>query len=99
MKGIKDVQEENDDEKRQAYWNGSGQPNGGGSGQQVLDPTEFMKRARDEMGAQSVGDWKAAQDPGEIDSTIIRREIPDTPGLRGCRSQSRRHSYIKPFSL
>ncbi len=69
VKGIKDVQEENDDEKRQAYWNGSGQPNGGGSGQQVLDPTEFMKRARDEMGAQTADEWRSAQ-PGPASSSF-----------------------------
>lgn len=69
MKGIKDVQEENDDEKRQAYWNGSGQPNGGGSGQQVLYPTEFMKRARDEMGAHTADEWRSAQ-PGPASSSF-----------------------------
>ena len=33
------------------------------SGQEVLDPREFMKRARDEMGAQTVGEWKDGQEP------------------------------------
>ena len=33
------------------------------SGQEVLDPREFMKRARDEMGAQSVGEWRDGQGP------------------------------------
>lgn len=61
VKGLKDVKEENDDEKRQAYYAGGQGQNGGGSGQEILDPTEFMKRARDEMGAQSVDDWRAQQ--------------------------------------
>ena len=34
-----------------------------GSGQEVLDPREFMKRARDEMGAQTVGEWQEGQGP------------------------------------
>ena len=90
--GIKDVQEENDDDKRQAYYAGGQGKNGGGrcvqtrhpraqgrqpqrvrthsfparspsngrSGQEVLDPREFMKRARDEMGAQSIDAHRAA---------------------------------------
>jgi UBX domain-containing protein 1 len=33
------------------------------SGQEVLDPKEFMKRARDEMGAQTVGEHQDAQGP------------------------------------
>ena len=33
------------------------------SGQEVLDPREFMKRARDEMGAQTVGEWQDGQGP------------------------------------
>jgi len=57
--GIKDVQETNDDDERQAYYAGGQGQNGGGSGQEVLDPREFMKRAREEMGAQSVDAWKA----------------------------------------
>eukprot|EP00900_Chrysochromulina_parva_P008263 jgi/Chrpa1/17438/Chrysochromulina_OHIO_Genome00000841-RA len=58
--GIKDVKEENDDDKRQAYYAGGQGKNGGGSGQEVLDPREFMKRARDEMGAQSIDAHRAA---------------------------------------
>jgi hypothetical protein len=61
--GIKDLQEENDDEKRQAYYAGGQGQNGGGSGQEVLDPREFMKRAQQEMGAQSVGQWQDGQPP------------------------------------
>ena len=33
------------------------------SGQEILDPREFMKRARDEMGAQSVEAHRAANPP------------------------------------
>jgi len=58
--GIKDVKEENDDDKRQAYYAGGQGKNGGGSGQEVLDPREFMKRARDERGAQSIDAHRAA---------------------------------------
>lgn len=61
--GLKDLQEENDDEKRQAYYAGGQGQNGGGSGQEVLDPTEFMKRAQNEMGAQTVGQWRDSQPP------------------------------------
>ena len=35
----------------------------GRSGQEILDPREFMKRARDEMGAQSVEAHRAANPP------------------------------------
>ena len=59
LKDVKDDDEE--DKKRQAYYAGGQGQNGGGSGQEVLDPREFMKRARDEMGAQTVGEWKDAQ--------------------------------------
>ena len=31
------------------------------SGQEILDPREFMDRARNEMGAQSEADWRASQ--------------------------------------
>lgn len=61
--GIKDLEEENDDEKRQAYYAGGQGQNGGGSGQEVLDPREFMERAQKEMGAQSVGQWQEGQAP------------------------------------
>ena len=33
------------------------------SGQEILDPREFMKRARDEMGAQSVEAHRDANPP------------------------------------
>ena len=58
---LKDLKEENDDEKRQAYYAGGQGQNGGGSGQEVLDPREFMKRARDDMGAQTVDEWRQGQ--------------------------------------
>jgi len=61
VKDIKDDDEE--DKKRQAYYAGGQGQNGGGSGQEVLDPREFMKRARDEMGAQTVGEWQEGQGP------------------------------------
>lgn len=37
------------------------------SGQEILDPREFMKRARDEMGAQGVDEWRA-NNPGGASS-------------------------------
>jgi len=58
VKGFKDVQEENDDEKRQAYYAGGQGQNGGGSGQEVLDPRDIFKRA-EENGAQTVDQWNA----------------------------------------
>ena len=61
LKDVKDDDEE--DKKRQAYYAGGQGQNGGGSGQEVLDPREFMKRARDEMGAQTVGEYNDAQGP------------------------------------
>ena len=61
LKDVKDDDEE--DKKRQAYYAGGQGQNGGGSGQEVLDPREFMKRARDEMGAQSVEAHRAANPP------------------------------------
>ncbi|KAL1503999.1 hypothetical protein AB1Y20_010414 [Prymnesium parvum] len=64
VRGLKDVKEENDDEKRQAYYAGGQGQNGGGSGQEILDPREFMERARNEMGAQSIDEWKAQQPHG-----------------------------------
>jgi len=58
--GLNDMKEENDDDERQAYYAGGNTAAGGGSGQEILDPREFMKRARDEMGAQSVDAHQAA---------------------------------------
>ena len=64
IKGINDIKDEDEeDKKRQAYYAGGQGQNGGGSGQEVLDPREFMKRARDEMGAQSVEAHRAANPP------------------------------------
>mmetsp|Transcript_1809 Transcript_1809/g.3722 ORF Transcript_1809/g.3722 Transcript_1809/m.3722 type:complete len:275 (-) Transcript_1809:1059-1883(-) len=64
VRSLKDVQEENDDDKRQAYYAGGQGHNGGGSGQEVLDPRDLMKRARDEHGAESAEEWKAGQAAG-----------------------------------
>merc|ERR1719263_1489578 len=61
---LKDVQEENDDEKRQAYYAGGQGHNGGGSGQEVLDPRDLMKRARDEMGAETADQYAANKPSG-----------------------------------
>jgi len=61
VRTLKDTKEENDDEKRQAYYAGGQGQNGGGSGQEILDPREFMERARNEMGAQGVDEWRAQQ--------------------------------------
>ena len=58
---MNDLKEETDDEKRQAYYAGGQGQNGGGSGQEILDPREFMKRAHEEMGAQSVDEWQQGQ--------------------------------------
>lgn len=60
---IKDLKEENDDDERQKYYAGGQGKGGGGSGQEVLDPRDFMKRAREEMGGQTVGEWKDGQEP------------------------------------
>jgi len=69
VKGIKDVQDDDEeDKKRQAYYAGGQGQNGGGSGQEVLDPREFMKRARDEMGAQTVGEYQDGQGPAPSSS-------------------------------
>eukprot|EP00320_Phaeocystis_rex_P003239 CAMPEP_0119069628 /NCGR_PEP_ID=MMETSP1178-20130426/24340_1 /TAXON_ID=33656 /ORGANISM="unid sp, Strain CCMP2000" /LENGTH=266 /DNA_ID=CAMNT_0007051405 /DNA_START=34 /DNA_END=834 /DNA_ORIENTATION=- len=64
VKSLKDMEEENDDDKRQAYYAGGNSQNGGGSGQEILDPREFMKRARDEMGAQSVDEHNSNKPAG-----------------------------------
>jgi len=61
--GIKDLEEENDDDKRQAYYAGGQGQNGGGSGQEVLDPRELMNRAQKEMGAQTHAQWQDGQAP------------------------------------
>jgi UBX domain-containing protein 1 len=65
VKTLSDMKEENDDEKRQAYYaGGNNSHTGGGSGQEVLDPRDLMKRARDELGAATEGEWKANQPTG-----------------------------------
>jgi len=61
VRTLKDTKEENDDEKRQAYYAGGQGQNGGGSGQEILDPREFMDRARNEMGAQTADEWRSQQ--------------------------------------
>jgi len=64
VKSLKDVAEENDDDKRQAYYAGGQGHNGGGSGQEVLDPRDLMKRARAEMGAESLDEYNSHQPSG-----------------------------------
>lgn len=66
VRSLKDVKEETDDDKRQAYYAGGTGAHGGGSGQEVLDPRDLMKRARDELGAESVDEWKANQPNGSM---------------------------------
>jgi len=69
IKSLKDVQEETDDDKRQAYYAGGQGQHGGGSGQEVLDPRDLMKRARDELGAESHDEWRANQPSGSTSFT------------------------------
>ena len=64
VKGLKDMKEENDDEERQHFYAGGQGRNGGGSGQEVLDPRDLMKKARDELGAETEGEWRANQPSG-----------------------------------
>lgn len=59
VRGLRDMQEDEEEEKRQAYYAGGQGQNGGGSGQQVLDPNEFMRHARDELGARSIEEYEA----------------------------------------
>jgi len=61
---MNELKEENDDEKRERYYAGGQGQNGGGSGQEILDPREFMKRARDEMGAQTNEEYSADNPQG-----------------------------------
>jgi len=69
VRGLKDVKDEDEDEKRQAYYAGGQGQNGGGSGQEILDPREFMERARNEMGAQTHDEWRSQQ-PGAASSNF-----------------------------
>ncbi|KAG8457534.1 hypothetical protein KFE25_004170 [Diacronema lutheri] len=59
IRGLRDLNEQEEEEKRQAYYAGGQGQNGGGSGQQILDPREFMRRARDELGARSLDEYNA----------------------------------------
>ena len=59
VRGLNDLKEDEEEEKRQAYYAGGQGQNGGGSGQQILDPREFMRRARDELGARSIDEYNA----------------------------------------
>jgi len=61
---LNDFQKDNDDEQRQAYYAGGQGQNGGGSGQEVLDPRDLMKRAREEMGAETADQWRSHQPSG-----------------------------------
>lgn len=63
VKTLNDMKEENDDDKREHYYAGGQGQNGGGSGQEILDPREFMQRARNEMGAQQVDEYLANNPP------------------------------------
>lgn len=61
VRGLNDLKEDAEEEKRQAYYAGGQGQNGGGSGQEILDPREFMRRARDELGARSIDEYNAEQ--------------------------------------
>ena len=61
---LNDVKDDDpDDKERQSYYNGGQGQSGGGSGQETLDPREFMKRARDEMGAVTASEHADTQGP------------------------------------
>lgn len=67
VRGLKDFRDdaaEKEDAERQAYYAGGQGRGGGGSGQEVLDPRDLMKRARDEMGAETESEWQANQPTG-----------------------------------
>jgi hypothetical protein len=64
LNDFKDEAAEKEDAERQAYYAGGQGRGGGGSGQEVLDPRDLMKRARDEMGAETEGEWQANQPTG-----------------------------------
>jgi len=64
---LKDTKEENDDDEREHYYAGGQGQNGGGSGQEILDPTkpqDFMKRAREEMGAETIDQYRGNNPQG-----------------------------------
>lgn len=61
---LNDVKDDDaDDKERQSYYVGGQGQSGGGSGQETLDPREFMKRARDEMGAVTASEHADNQGP------------------------------------
>lgn len=62
IRGLSDLNEQEEEEKRQAYYAGGQGQNGGGSGQQILDPREFMRRARVELGARSLDEYNAERE-------------------------------------
>ncbi|EOD14060.1 hypothetical protein EMIHUDRAFT_429219 [Emiliania huxleyi CCMP1516] len=66
LNDLKDEGTEKEDAERQAYYAGGQGRGGGGSGQEVLDPRDLMKRARDEMGAETEGEWRANQPSGAV---------------------------------
>jgi len=90
VKGINDIKDDDEDEedkKRQAYYAGGQGQNGGGSGQEVLDPREFMKRARDEMGAQTVGEYTDAQGPASSSSFTGQGQTLSGESVQGAAVQ------------
>lgn len=61
------VTQDNDDDEREHYYAGGQGQNGGGSGQEILDPTkpqDFMKRAREEMGGETIDQYRANNPQG-----------------------------------
>lgn len=81
IRGLRDLNEQEEEEKRQAYYAGGQGQNGGGSGQQILDPREFMRRARDELGARSLDEYNAERQQGgtPFDSLGAGRSLASEP--------------------
>ncbi|KAJ1626894.1 SEP domain-containing protein [Pavlovales sp. CCMP2436] len=75
VRGLRDLNDEEEEEKRQAYYAGGQGQNGGGSGQQILDPREFMRRARDELGARSIDEYNAERSGSAFDSLGAGRSL------------------------
>lgn len=94
--GLGDFKEENDDEKRQAYYAGGQGQNGGGSGQEVLDPRDLMRRARDEMGAETEGEWKANQPSGTAAFTGAGQSLSGE-SVQGAAAPSRPQEHTITF--
>jgi len=97
LSDFKDEAAEKEDAERQAYYAGGQGRGGGGSGQEILDPRDLMKRARDEMGAETEGEYKAGQPTGTASFSGAGQSLDGSSSVQGAAPATRPQEHTITF--